>query len=97
MKQMILEEFKRLKHGDIVHKIYGYKCRSLTFVGIHPNNDNYIIFCDGEYTESLYLFKGLEGWYIGEYDEKFIGNILTKIFKREIKSIKKIYLKKEEK
>lgn len=91
MEKMTLEDFADLKHGDTVFKDDGASIRSLRFVGIMPDNINYLIFCRGEYLTYLYLPKYANNWWIGEYNPKFIGKLLIARLNAKIRSIKAIY------
>ena len=104
MKKITAGDLRNLEHGEQVWRSDGYSVRSLRFVGIMPGNPNYIILCDGEYLTHLYIspkndddgedYRG--EWYSGEYDSKFVGEIMLKYHQEKIESIQSIYLKEDE-
>ena len=96
MKELNVEDFKNLKHGDRVYRFMNFQCRYLDFVGFMPRNECYLIFCDGEYLTYLYISKkdnSFRGkWYSGQYDAKLVGNLLRQQYLDEIKIIEEVYL-----
>lgn len=95
MKQITtIEDFKKIKVGEKVHKISNGKHRGLRLVGEMPGCDRYLIFSDGEHLEHLH-FTHIEysTWLIGKYDSKIVGKYMIEYHKKRIESIKKIYLK----
>jgi hypothetical protein len=103
MKKLNATDLRNLKHGDKVYQFKHYTERRLYFVGLMPRSSNYLIFCDGEHLEYLYVhtdgtFK--YDWYNGDITSKDIGEILLLKTDEEIKrlekskqSIKDIYIK----
>lgn len=98
MKKLTAEDLRNLKIGTKVYRCTGRGFRGLHFVGImQPADPNYLIFCDGEHLEHLYISRKDDSfhdtWYGGEYDSKFVGELKIKQLEREIESVKEIYIK----
>lgn len=97
MEQIVhTKDFFDLKHGDRVHRFDGNRMQGLYFVGFMPKSPRYLIFCEGEYLTHLYLplsgtFKYT--WYKGEYDSKFVGELMLEAALKKVETIKRIYLK----
>lgn len=97
MKQLTAEDLKSLKIGEKVYRCSGRSFRKLYFVGImQPADPNYLIFCDGEHLEHLYISRKddsfYDDWYGGEYDRIFVGELKIKQLEKEIESVKQIYI-----
>jgi hypothetical protein len=99
MTLMTADDLLRLRHGDKVFYGNGSNIRSLRYVGRMPTGENvYLIFSDGEFLMHLYVardntFRG--DWFMGEYDSKFVGKYMVDYHKRQIESVKRIYIKKD--
>ncbi len=95
MKKMTHNDLLSLSHGDSVVKVSGIRHRGLKYVGRMPGaDDRYLIFCDGEHTEHLYISKDgtfYHDWYSGEYDREFLGKLLIQAHQKKIEAIKHIY------
>lgn len=91
MKEMTLKDFNNLKHGDRVTKIFKERERELRYVGKMPNSENYYIFSDGEHLEFFHHSSPLAYWHIGDYDKKYVGEILISYYKRKLEDVKHIY------
>lgn len=48
MKKLTSEDLRNLKHGDVVYRFKETYNKKLYFVGKDPENENALIFCDGE-------------------------------------------------
>lgn len=105
MKKLTAQDLKKLKHGDTVYQFKGIQERKLHFVGKMPNCENYLIFCEGEHLEFLYInektseFK--HNWYSSKLSSEEIGNIIIfnidakiEALVRDKKNVKNIYLNK---
>lgn len=101
MTKMTADDLLRLRHGDKVFYGNGSGVRSLRYVGRMPTGeDGYLIFSDGEFLMHLYInrdntFRG--DWFMGKYDSEFVGNYKIDYLKKQIESVEKIYLKKDDK
>lgn len=97
MKELSVDDLRSLKWGDKVYRISGGNHRGLRFVGFMPGSPCYLIFCDGEYLEHLYInekdnsFRGK--FYGGEYNSKFIGELLKEYYLGRVDDIERIYIK----
>jgi len=103
MKKLTANDLRNLKHGDCVFQFKGIQERKLHFVGKMPNNKNYLIFCEGEHLEHLYInnvdnFKW--DWYSESLSSEEIGLIIISKIDDKIKSliddknnVREIYLK----
>lgn len=91
MKKLTADDLRALKWGDKVYRFKGKDYRVLRFVGIMPGNKNYLIFCEGEYLEHLYIspkdnsFKW--DWY-PEMEMPEIGKLLIELCTDNIEKIK---------
>lgn len=99
MKELTSKDLSNLKYGDKVIKISQGKAHVLKFVSLIPNTKNYLIFSDGEHIEHLYI--SVDGrfsnkWYKGDVDNETIAGELISWHEKQIKLIKKIYLKATE-
>lgn len=97
MKKLTAEDLRNLKIGVKVYRHSGTTFKGLNFVGImQPNLPYYLIFCSGQHLEHLYISDKddsfYDDWYGGEYDSKFVGELLIKYHERKIQDIKEIYL-----
>jgi len=96
MKKLTAEDLFALEHGDRVLRFNGTKHRRLTYVGRMPRSKNYLIFCDGQHLEHLYISTKdntfYSEWYGGEYDGKFVGNLLVEKYKKKIEDVEYVYL-----
>lgn len=97
MRKLTAEDLRNLKVGEKVYRHSGRSFRKLHFVGImQPADPNYLIFCEGEHLEHLYISRKddsfRDDWYGGEYDSKFVGELKIKQLEREIESVKQIYI-----
>lgn len=96
MKKLEAKDLFELKHGDRVYRWEGGNFRKLDFVAPMPKvGGGYLIFCDGEYLTHLFIdhqgcYKG--EWYSGEYDSKFVGNLMIEGLQKRIESVKRVYL-----
>jgi len=99
MTKMTADDLRRLRHGDTVFYGNGSTLRSLRYVGRMPSGEaHYLIFSDGEFLKHLYL--GRDGsfhddWFMGAYDNEFVGNYIIENYQKKIESIRKIYLEKD--
>lgn len=98
MKKLTAEDLRNLNPGEKVYRQSGRNFRKLYFVGImQPADPNYLIFCDGEHLEHLYISRKdnsfHDNWYGGEYDRIFVGELKIKQLEKEIESVKEIYIK----
>lgn len=97
------KDFKSLKRGEKIHKVYSDKERGFRVVGTMPKSENYLILSDGEHLEHLYLhvddekfelyFDKSNMWFIGVYNSNQIGQSMLKNLERRIQIVKDVYLK----
>lgn len=55
MEKLTAQQLKSLNYGDKVYRYSQGEFRSLRFVAMMPGNENYLIFCDGEYLTHLHI------------------------------------------
>jgi len=107
MEKLTAQNLKNLKHGDIVYQFKGINESKLHFVGKMPNNKNYLIFCQGEHLQFLYINPKTEqfknDWYGSKLSIEEIGNIIIlnidykiQYYINQKKLIKEIYVNKVE-
>ena len=105
MKKLTANDLRNLKHGDCVFQFKGIQERKLHFVGMMPNNPCYLIFCEGEHLEFLYINKKTNefkyDWYFESISSEEIGKIIiSKIdeqiakLKQDKQNVKEIYFEK---
>ena len=94
MRQMTIDDFKNLKHGDKVYRCADGNSRGLRFVGLMPGCENYFIFSDGEYLTYFYINHSLSNWHTGEYSSEYIGQRLKEYTEGRLASINEVYFKK---
>jgi hypothetical protein len=105
MEKLTAQDLMDLRHGDSVYQFKGIDSRRLHFVGKMPKNENYLIFCDGQHLEFLYIdektgvFK--HDWYSPTIPKKEIAFvIISKIdmaierLAQDRENVKDIYFKK---
>jgi hypothetical protein len=101
MKLMTAKDLKRLQHGDKVYRFENSTCRGLDYVGRMPRTERYLIFSDfepnfGVYLTHLYISPKDETfcgeWYSGEYDSKFVGNLMIEELKTKVNRLEEIYI-----
>ena len=93
MNKLTVQDLRSLKPGDKVYKNSGLTFRTLHFVGnMQPNSPNYLIFCDGEHLEHLYISDKDDSFRGDWYNSKFVGEIKIKHLKEQIESINNIYI-----
>ena len=91
MEKLTAQDLTELKHGDTVYQFKGIQERKLHFVGKMPNCKNYLIFCEGEHLEFLYInektseFK--HDWYSSKLSSEDIGNIIISNIDAKIQSL----------
>ena len=100
-------EFYELRNewGTQLHRYNGIEgSRSLRIVGPMPGSEhNYIILCDGEHTEHLYIgrdetakdWKPKHRWFIGKYDSAFFGRMIIEDLQKRIKITEEVYMGQE--
>lgn len=104
MKKLTANDLRNLKHGDCVLQFKGIQERKLHFVGIMPNNPSYLIFCEGEHLEFLYINEKTNifkyDWYFETLSGEEIGKIIISKIDEKIesliedkKNVKEIYFK----
>ena len=92
MKRLTSEDLNRLQYGDIVYKFKGVDYRKLHFVAKMPNDKSYLIFCEGEHLEHLYIhtdgtFRG--DFYSGEVTLEDLGKLLIENIDNKIEDLKR--------
>ena len=104
MKKLTANDLRDLKHGDCVFQFKGIQERKLHFVGLMPNCKNYLIFCEGEHLEFLYINEKTNefkyDWYLETLSSEEIGKIIISKIDDKIqsliedkKNVKEIYFK----
>ena len=104
MKKLTANDLRDLKHGDCVFQFKGIQERKLYFVGLMPNCKNYLIFCDGEHLEFLYINEKTNefkyDWYFETLSSEEIGKIIISKIDDKIarltqdkQNVKEIYFK----
>jgi hypothetical protein len=93
MLKLNSKDLRNLEIGQKVLLIRKNTSRLLTFAGKNPDNENYLIFCHGEYIEQVYTSdnKELSDIWLLEYTSKDVSEIITKSLEDEIKAVKSIY------
>lgn len=100
MHKLTAQELRNLKYGEKIYRfdpIKEYSFRGFQFVGLMPSCKNYLILSDGETLAHLHisdkddLFRG--DWYSGEYDSKFVGQLLFNYYHQRIEGVREIYFK----
>jgi hypothetical protein len=100
MTKLTSDDLRSLRFGDTVYFGNGSSLRSLRYVGRMPScKENYLIFSDGEFLMHLYIghdntFRG--DWFMGKYDSEFVGNYKKDWHLKQIESVERIYLKKDD-
>jgi len=97
MEKLNAEQLRNLKYGDEVYRFTDGDFESFQFVGLMPSCKNYLILSKGEKLIHLHINKTndlfYQEWYKGEYDSKFVGQLMIDWHNKQIESIKRIYLK----
>lgn len=104
MEKLTAQDLKELKHGDTVYQLKSTQEIKLHFVGKMPNNENYLIFCNGEHLEYLYINEKTNSfkhdWYSSKLSIKELGIIIISNIEKKIEelmkdkeNVKDIYLK----
>lgn len=97
-KKLTAEQLQNLSYGDAVYKFQGVNCRKLRFVGKMPGNEAYLIFCEGEHLEHLYIhtdktfnvqgvFRG--DFYSGDLTSEDIGKLTIEYIDAKIEDLKR--------
>lgn len=97
MKLLSARELHQLKPGDKVHYFNGRDMVKFYFVGKTPKCENLLIFANGSDVRSFWVSTTeylVYHFYSGEYDSKFVGNLIIEALKKDITVVEKIYLKK---
>lgn len=98
MQLTIPEQLKELKTGDKIYVIRDGNCVPYIFCCINPKVLTHaIVIHGGAYVEAKSLFitgkYRFQAMYYGEYDSKFVGNVMLAQHEQSIKVVKEVYLK----
>lgn len=91
MKSISFEDLENLNQREIISEVTNGKYQQYEFVGLLPSNKNYVMLSFDEKVKTIHKTY-FTNFYVGNFEPKYIGNLMISQLQNEIETIKYYYV-----